>query len=301
LIYNIVLISKFEDVMSSLMAYLEVTKPRLWLLLIYTGIAGYIIASHGDINVNLLSILLIALITGTSGANVVTSYIDRDIDSVMNRTRLRPLPSRRIYPAWKALVFGLILIVISLFTSLWINIIAFIFMVFGLVDNIIIYSAIFKRKNPINIIIGSFSGGAPAIIGYAAYTGSIDIFSLIIAALIVLWTPVHIWSLALYFKDDYKRANIPMLPVVISEKTAIRCIASTALLLVIFTYIIPLTNQLFHTWMYYLPLTIMNIILLYLEIKLLIHPDIKISWKLFKFSSPYLGIVFTIMMLIALL
>ena len=166
--------------MSSIAAYWEVTKPRLWFLLVYTGVAGYIIASKGNINTASLIILIIALISGTSGANVVTSYIDRDIDAVMNRTRLRPIPSRRIYPAWKALIYGSVLIGISLVTSLLINILAFLFMLFGLFDNIIIYSKMLKRRNPINIIMGSFSGGAPLIIGYVAYTGYLDLFSIIL-------------------------------------------------------------------------------------------------------------------------
>lgn len=286
--------------MSRWVAYWEVTKPRLWLLLVYTGLVGYVIASRGDIDGGILLLLIVSLITGTGGANVVTSYIDRDIDAVMNRTRLRPIPSRRIFPAWKALVYGVVLASISLITSYIINIIAFAFMLFGLFDNIIIYSKMLKRRNPVNIIMGSFSGGAPIVIGYVAYTGYVDIFSVLLASLIVLWTPVHIWSLALYFRDDYRRANIPMLPVVTSEKTAIRCIASTAILFLLFTYVIPLVNPLFNNLTYYVPLTVMNIILLYLEVKLLIRPDVKLSWRLFKFTSPYLAIIFTIMMLISI-
>lgn len=284
--------------MVDIVSYWKVTKPRLWFLLVYTGLGGYLIASKGLIDTRFF-ITLLALIAGTAGANVVTSYIDRDIDAIMIRTMRRPIPSGKIYPAWKALIYGLILVSIAVFTSFLINIYALAFMLFGLFDNIIIYSAIFKRRNPINIIVGSFSGGAPAVIGYAAYANRVDLLAITLAALIVVWTPVHIWSLALYYRDDYKRAGVPMLPVVTSVKTAIRCIASTSILLTVFSYLISMLHKPFNTITYYIPITILNIIMLYIALRLIIKPDLKWSWRLFKITSPYLGIIFTLMMILS--
>jgi len=284
--------------MVDIVSYWKVTKPRLWFLLVYTGMAGYLIASKGLIDMKFF-LTLLALITGTAGANVVTSYIDRDIDAIMIRTMKRPIPSGKIYPAWKALIYGLILVTIAIISSYLINIYALAFMLFGLFDNIIIYSAIFKRRNPINIIVGSFSGGAPAVIGYTAYSCRIDLLAIVLAALIVVWTPVHIWSLALYYRDDYKRAGVPMLPVVTSVETAIRCIASTSILLVVFSYLIPALHTPFNTIGYYIPVTVINIILLYIALRLIIKPNLRWSWRLFKVTSPYLGIIFTVMMLLS--
>ena len=278
--------------------YWVLTKPRLWLLLVYTGIGGYIIASAEHLSLPLFTILLISLISGTAGANVVTSYIDRDIDAIMVRTKNRPLPKGEVSPR-NALIFGLILVFISLVTSALINMYAFAFMVFGLFDNIIVYSLIFKRRNPLNIVLGSFSGGCPAMIGYTAYSNSITPLSIILAGLIVAWTPTHIWSLALYYRDDYKRAGVPMLPAVTSEERAIRCIASTTLFLVLFSYLIPILHPKFNNLIYLVIMSILNFALLYLSIKLLIKPSLKTSWKLFKLTSPYLAVIFTIMMILS--
>lgn len=283
-----------------LVSYWKVTKPRLWLLLVYTGIGGYITASEGIMNTNFI-ILVVALITGTAGANVITSYIDRDIDAVMIRTMNRPIPAGKIRPAWKALIYGLALTIIGVLLLAIINIYALIFGLLGLFDNIIIYSAIFKRRNPLNIILGSFSGGTPAVIGYVAYTNSLEIFPFILAALIVVWTPVHIWSIALYYKDDYRRAGVPMLPVVVELKTAIRCIASTTVILILFSYLIPLLNLKFNSPYYLIPVTIFNIILFYIAFRLIVKPDIRWSWRLFKYSSPYLASIFSILILISII
>lgn len=284
---------------NKLSIYWKVTKPRLWILLVYTGISGYLIASSGHVNMQLFLILLISLITGTAGANVVTSYIDRDIDAIMSRTRHRPIPSGEIKPNM-ALLFGILLVMIGIVTSSLINLYTLLFMLFGLFDNIVIYSLIFKRRNPLNIVLGSFSGGAPVIIGYTAYTNSIDYLALILAALIVVWTPVHIWSLALYYKDDYKKAGVPMLPTVMNEKASIRCITSTAILLILFSYLIPYLQPRFINIIYILPISILNMFLGFISLKLFISPEMKWSWRLFKLTSPYLGIIFTIMIILSL-
>lgn len=284
---------------NKLSIYWKVTKPRLWILLVYTGISGYLIASGGHVNIQLFLILLTSLITGTAGANVITSYIDRDIDAIMIRTKHRPIPSGKIRPNI-ALLFGISLALTGIVTSTLINLYTLLFMLFGLFDNIIVYSLIFKRKNPLNIILGSFSGGAPVIIGYTAYTNSIDYLALVLAALIVVWTPVHIWSLALYYRDDYRRAGVPMLPVVMNEKASIRCIASTAILLILFSYLIPYLQPRFINVIYILPTSILNMFLGFISLKLFISPEMKWSWRLFKLTSPYLGIIFTIMIILSL-
>ncbi len=279
--------------------YWILTKPRLWFLLVYTGISGFLIASNGDINLQLFMILFISLVSGTAGANVVTSYIDRDIDSIMERTRNRPLPRGEITPK-NALIFGLFLVAVSIITSALINIYTLIFMLFGLFDNIIIYSLVLKRRNPLNIVLGSFSGGCPVVIGYTAYANNVDALSIILAALIVVWTPVHIWSLALYYRDDYKRAGVPMLPVVTSEAKSIRCIASTAIFLILFSYLIPVLQPRFNHYIYLSIMTVLNILLGFYAFKLLLKPDLRTSWKLFKLTSPYLGIIFTVMVLLSI-
>lgn len=281
----------------TLINYWELTKPKIWFLLVFTSLGGLVVASRGIPSVTISVLVLGAVTLGSAGANVLTNYIDRDIDVVMNRTTLRPLPSRRIYPAWKALVYGLALALFSLVLSGIINLWALFFMAFGLFDNVIIYSKIFKRRNPVNIIAGGFSGGAPAMIGYVAVSNAVTVEALLIAALVVLWIPSHIWSLALKFREDYERAKIPMLPVVVSERTAVRCVASTAMLLAVFTILLYLVNQAVFGLIYLSISTVTGIALAYLSGRLWLSPDPRIAWRLFKFTSPHLALVFTAMML----
>ncbi len=286
---------------NTLKTYFILTKPRLWLLLLYTGIVGYIIGSKGNLDPNTFLILFISLWAGTAGANTVTSYIDRDIDAIMKRTRKRPLPSGRIKPPIYALYFGLALSGIALVTSYMINLVAFLFMLFGLVDNIIIYSLLTKRRTVWNIILGSFSGGAPVIIGYAAATGVVDILSLLWAIFIVIWTPIHIWSLALYYREDYSKAGVPMLPAVVNVDKAIRCIAISAIILVVSNVALPILYPVYMNLIFLVPSAILNFIILYWSLMLLVRPSEKLSWRLFKITSPYLGIIFTVAMIIHLI
>lgn len=272
--------------------YFTLTKPRLWFLLVYTGLAGYLIGGGKDLTT--FAYLLIALISATAGANSITSYIDLDIDRIMRRTRGRPLPAGLINPPFKAVIFGSILISVSLVMSYAINVYVLLFNIIGLVDNIAIYSYLTKRRTYWNIVLGSFSGGCPTIGGYAAATGYVDLEAIMWAGFIVAWTPVHIWSLALFYRDDYAKAGVPMLPVVFKEERAIRCIASTALILVIISILLPILYPKYLRLIYYAPIGLIDGLLLYYAFKLLIAPDVKTSWRLFKITSPYLGIVFTV-------
>jgi len=276
-------------------AYYEVTKPRVWYLLVFTALGGYVVAAGRSIEPYLFVLTIVAVTLGAAGANTITCYIDRDIDAVMDRTRLRPIPSRRIYPAEKALYYGLALALSSVALSLLINPIVALLMVFGLVDNVLIYSKVLKRRNPVSIILGGFSGGAPTLIGYAAVKNTIDLTSLLMAALVVLWIPGHIWSLALYAKEDYAKAKVPMLPVVVSESVAVRCIASTSILMVAFSIGIYFVGAFGVT--YLTTAAILGAVALAVNFWLVVKPSRERAWIGFKLSSPYLAIIFLAMML----
>jgi len=161
-----------SSVRNLLKNYYELTKPKIWYLLVFTAFGSALTASFlFDIPVQPLTwILLIAgVAAGSAAADTITGYNDRDIDAIMERTKQRPIPSGRISPR-NALVFGLILTSISLICSWLINVWVFALMIFGLFDNIIVYSKWLKRTSQSNIILGGFSGGAPAMIGYLAVT-----------------------------------------------------------------------------------------------------------------------------------
>lgn len=276
-------------------AYFEVTKPKIWILLAFTAFGGFVVASGKEMSWITGIVMLLAVILGSAGANTLTNYIDRDIDAVMNRTKLRPLPTHRISPASRALIFGLILSVISLLLAASLNLLSFIFLLLGIFDNVIIYSRIMKRRSPLNIIMGGFSGGMPVLIGYVAVTNEVTIFSLLLAAIVVIWTPTHIWSLALHSKEDYAKVNVPMLPVVVKERTAVRIIAITSILMVVFSLVIPLYYSLGST--YFISAAILGVAMLVLNLWLFLKPTKEVSWIVFKASSPYLGLIFTALIL----
>ena len=290
---------------SRIKVYYEVTKPKIWYLLVFTAIGAALTASnlyHIPISPITWGLLIASVIAGSAAANTLTNYNDRDIDAIMERTKDRPIPSRRIFPAEKALYFGLILAAISLLSSFAINIWAGIFMIFGLADNILIYSKLLKRRSRTNIILGGFSGGAPAMIGYVAVTtvGLWDL-GLVMAGIVFVWIPMHIWSLTLHFKEDYNKVNVPMLTAVESEKTSVRVIAGTTLMMVLFS-VLPFFmisssgKHLFHE-VYLYTAIFSGAIMVALSVWLLVKPSEKASWTLFKFSSPYLAILFIALMI----
>jgi protoheme IX farnesyltransferase len=272
--------------------YYELTKPKIWYLLVFTAFGSALTASLlFDIPLSpLIWVLLLGgIAAGSAAADTITGYNDRDIDAIMDRTKDRPIPSGRISPK-NALIFGLILTAVALIFSWLINLWAFLLMIFGLFDNIIIYSKWLKRRSQSNIILGGFSGGVPALIGYVAVTTQNIEIGLVMAGLVFLWIPTHIWSLALHVRKDYQKAKVPMLPVVSEEKRAVRIIAITTLIMVLFSILPFFFNQFGH--IYLITATIFGAIMLGLSLWLLLKPTETASWTVFKFSSPYLTAVF---------
>jgi protoheme IX farnesyltransferase len=272
--------------------YYELTKPKIWYLLVFTAFGAALSASWlFDIPISLATwiLLLGGVAAGSAAADTLTGYNDRDIDAIMERTKDRPIPSGRVSPK-NALVFGLVLSAISLIFSWFINIWAFLLMAFGLFDNIIVYSKWLKRTSQYNIILGGFSGGAPALIGYVAVTFQNIEIGFVMAGLVFFWIPTHIWSLALHVKEDYKRAKVPMMPVVSSEIKSVRIIAITTLMMVVFSIIPFFFNQ--FGLIYLMTAAIFGAVMMIMSLWLLVKPSEKSSWLVFKFSSPYLAALF---------
>jgi protoheme IX farnesyltransferase len=272
--------------------YYELTKPKIWYLLVFTAFGSALTASFlFDIQLSPLTwiLLLAGVAAGSAAADTLTGYNDRDIDAIMDRTKDRPIPSGRVSPK-NALIFGLVLTAIALIFSWLINIWAFLLMLFGLFDNIVVYSKWLKRRSQSNIILGGFSGGAPALIGYVTVTTQNIEIGLVMAALVFLWIPTHIWSLALHVRKDYEKAKVPMLPVVSEEKKSVRIIAGTTLMMVLFSILPFFFNQ--FGQIYLITASLFGAIMMGLSLWLLLKPTEKASWTVFKFSSPYLTAVF---------
>ena len=294
--------------------YYELTKPKIWYLLVFTAFGAAITASNVydvEISIGTWILMIAGVAAGSAAANTLTNYHDRDIDAIMDRTKERPIPSKRIFPAEKARDFGLVLAAISIAcafgisytTSFWNGIWCGLFMLFGLADNILVYSHALKRKSQLNIILGGFSGGAPAMIGFAAVTltGLWD-FGLIIAGLVFIWIPMHIWALTLHFRDDYRKVDVPMLTAVLSEKTSARVIAGTTLMMVLFSVVPfflvnPETGESVMSEVYLYTAIASGILMVLLSAWVVAKPTEKSSWVLFKFSSPYLAVLFIALMI----
>lgn len=238
---------------------------------------------------------LAAITTTTAGCNTVTCYIDRDIDAVMRRTVRRPIPSGRIAPSERALAWGLSLIAVGLILGLWMNFVSFVILLLGVLDNVVVYSLWLKRRNPVNIILGGLSGGLPAMFGWTVVTGSVSVLSVLLAGLVVLWIPSHIWSLAIFSKDDYARANVPMLPVVIDERVALRCIVATVVLMIPFSLGVYWVGG--FGWMYSVTAVVAGLAVLVLNLHLFVYPTRENAYRAFKVSSPYLFVLFLSMVL----
>jgi protoheme IX farnesyltransferase len=195
-------------------AYIELTKPRIIELLLVTTVPAMIVAARGWPDTWLVVATLVGGALSAGGANAINNVVDRDIDEVMHRTRGRPLPSARIEPS-AALAFGISLGVAG-FAWLWAtaNLPAAALSTGGLLFYVVVYTLGLKRTSPQNIVIGGAAGSVPALVGWAAVTGSLAAPAWVMFAIVFFWTPPHFWALALRYKDDYAAAGVPMLPVV---------------------------------------------------------------------------------------
>ncbi|MSO68780.1 MAG: protoheme IX farnesyltransferase [Alphaproteobacteria bacterium] len=211
--------------------YVRLLKPRVMSLVIFTALVGLLLAP-GSIHplMGVVAMLCIAVGAGASGA--INMWYDRDIDAVMTRTRNRPIPAGRIAPE-SALGFGVVLSAASVFVmGLTVNWVAAGLLAFTIFFYVVIYTIGLKRRTPQNIVIGGAAGAFPPMIGWAAVTGDVSLASIVLFAIIFLWTPPHFWALALYRRGDYDKAGVPMLPVVAGDAATRRQIMFYALALV---------------------------------------------------------------------
>jgi protoheme IX farnesyltransferase len=211
--------------------WIALLKPGVLRLVVYTGVIGMLVApGHLHPVLALAAVLAITVAAGAAGA--INMWYDRDIDAVMRRTRARPIPAGRIAPA-EALGFGLVLAVASVIVmGLATNVVAAAALAGSIAFYVFIYTMWLKRRTPQNIVLGGAAGAFPALIGWAAVTGSVGIVPLILFAIVFLWTPPHFWALALWARLDYERAGVPMLPVVAGARATRRQIALYTLILV---------------------------------------------------------------------
>jgi protoheme IX farnesyltransferase len=212
--------------------YIDLLKPRVMSLVVFTALVGIMLApGHVHPVIGAVSLLCIAIGAGAAGA--LNMWYDADIDGLMRRTVRRPIPAGRVLPG-EALAFGLTLSVGAVvMLGLVANVLAAALLAFTIFFYIVIYTMWLKRSTPQNIVIGGAAGALPPVVGWAAVTGHLGLEPLILFAIIFLWTPPHTWALALYSTEDYGRAGVPMLPVVIGTERTKRWIMAYSVPLVL--------------------------------------------------------------------
>ena len=286
-----------KKIHSSFKNYLEISKPRSVALLYFTSLVAILIASSiYGYDLKKIILISVAVILGVMGANATTNYIDRKIDAIMERTKKRAIASGRINPAVKGLVFAIVFIIAGIALAAYINWISAIFLFIGFFDSAIIYNGLTKRKSKFNILYGSFAGGFPVLIGWTAISsGKISLPAIIMFLFVIIWTPAHIWSLAYFYKEDYKKANIPMLPVFLNERQNHFLIASLNVLMIIAATFLWYFYKL--SLIYLIITSIFGIALITISIIMIVKSSRNFAWILFKLSSPYLGIVFLFLLI----
>jgi protoheme IX farnesyltransferase len=265
--------------------------------LVFTGMVAMLVAYKqtpgSSLSLGLFATGAVSLVLGSASAEVLTNYHDRDIDSLMKRTMKRALPSGHIKPR-NALGFGFVMAALSLLIPFFlINAISASFMLVGLVDNIVVYSLLLKRRSWLSIILGGISGGMPVLVGYSAVAGTVSPIALYMSALVIVWIPTHIWSLAIFNRADYEAAKVPMLPIVFGDKIASVCIAGTSALLAFFSVAIFLFTPV--SIFYTLTAVVLGAVILTYSAKLALTQSNKTAWTLFKLTSPYLAIIFLVL------
>jgi heme o synthase len=238
--------TKPHRVRHTVLAYIALTKPRVIELLLVTAIPAMLLAHRGSVDPLLILNTLVGGMLAAAGANTLNCVADADIDKLMKRTARRPL-ARATVPTRHALIFGLVLTAASFFW-LWrtSNLLSGLLGLATIAFYVFIYTLVLKRRTSQNVVWGGAAGCMPVMIGWSAVTGTIAWPALVMFAIIFFWTPPHTWALAMRYKDDYKAAGVPMLPVVATEREVTRQILIYTWLTVLTTLALALATG----WLY---------------------------------------------------
>jgi protoheme IX farnesyltransferase len=277
--------------------FIEVSKPRIVVVLVITAVASYLAATRFDATPNVawdvswwhLGFLTLSGALASMGASALNHYYDRDIDKIMERTAKRPIPAGRL-SATSVLAYGIAVSAVSVAIAWFtLNPVATGMIALGIFFYVIIYTAWLKRSNASNIVIGGFAGSAASMAGWATATGSIDLLGFLVGWLVFMWTPPHFWCLAIRAREEYASVRVPMLPVLIgNQKTASYILANTAILL-------PYSVALYFFGLgllYTIVAAVSGMLMLAYHYKLTKNPTPEFAWKAYKVTAPYLVIIF---------
>jgi protoheme IX farnesyltransferase len=275
--------------------YLELTKPNVVALMILTTVIGMFLAVPGMVPLDVLILGNLGIAFCAGAAAVVNHVVDRQIDTKMARTFNRPVAKGRVEPV-QAMVFAALLGSVGMAILLvYINALTAWLTLASLLGYAVVYTLFLKRATPQNIVIGGLAGAAPPLLGWTAVTGEIHGHALLLVLIIFAWTPPHFWALAVHRKDEYAKADIPMLPVTHGEKyTKLHILLYTLILLVI--SVLPFVTGM-SGWLYLLGAVVLGVGFLYWAIVMMIGKKPESGMDTFKYSIIYLMALFVIMLL----
>jgi protoheme IX farnesyltransferase len=274
--------------------FIELLKPRVMSLVVFTGAAG-LVAAPGSVHPVLAAVAILCIAVGAGASGAMNMWYERDIDALMARTAGRPLPTGRIEPA-EALTFGVMLSLFSVMVmGLALNWAAAALLALAIGFYVFVYTIWLKRRTPQNIVIGGAAGAFPPMIGWAAATGEVGPASIALFALIFFWTPPHFWALALVKSDDYARAGVPMLPVVAGARETKRQMLIYTILLLPIGVAPTLLGV--AGWIYGGASLGLGLLFVLAAIRVLKDESARSTWTMFGYSILYLFALFALLML----
>ncbi len=280
---------------TSVGAYVALTKPRIIELLLVTTVPVMVVADQGVPPLWLMAAAVIGGTLAAGGANAINMYVDRDIDSVMERTQGRPLVTGAVSPR-NALVFAVTIEVVA-FLFLWqvVNLLSAVLAVSGCLYYVFIYTLWLKRSSRQNIVIGGAAGAVPVLVGWSAVTDTVSISAIVLFGVIFFWTPPHFWALAIKYKDDYARADVPMLPSVASHRQTTDQILAYTVVVWALTLLFGVTAEM--GLLYWATAIVLGAVFTWMAVDLRRTESPARAIRVFTFSITYITVLFGVMAL----
>jgi protoheme IX farnesyltransferase len=283
-------VSRWQALLARVRDYVTLTKPRIIEQLLVTTVPTMIVADRGLPPLWLIAATVLGGSLAAGGANAINMVVDRDIDRVMRRTRNRPLAAGRLTPR-PALTFAITIELVA-FVFLWaaVNLLSAVLAVAACLFYVFVYTLWLKRSSASNIVIGGAAGAVPVLVGWSAVTGSLAWPPVVLFAVIFYWTPPHFWALAIRYRDDYARADVPMLPVVASLRTtATRILGYTLLLWALTLLFAPVAGM---GDLYVASALVLGAVFTWLTVRLLRETTPQLAMRVFTWSITYITLLF---------
>ncbi len=274
--------------------YYELCKPRVVALIVFTAVVGMFLAAPGMVPWSALVYGTLGIGLAAASAAAVNQLVDRPVDSIMGRTRRRPLPTGNLRPT-QAVAFALLLGATGMYLLVaYVNTLTAVLTFASLIGYAVIYTVFLKRATPQNIVIGGAAGAAPPVLGWTAVTGQVDPHALLLFLIIFAWTPPHFWALAIYKREEYAKVGIPMLPVT-------HGVAFTRLQVLLYTIILFLVTLLpFATgmsgWLYLVGAVGLGAVFLGYAVQMMRTRDDRVAIRTFAYSIVYLMALFAFLL-----